>query len=166
MVPTAPLMSGFKLYLRGDDVIGTGMKKRRGVGEVVAVIMLMAVIATASILALGASSKQMMGNQKTVADALHDKGAQIQELLSVLQQKVQPSKIRLEVFNYGLKDIVLQAVLVDGKNTTYLLYDGNGKTFVNNTIPQRKIMILETNDAGGSVQLITNTQNLIDIKIT
>lgn len=141
------------------------MKKRRGVGEVVAVIILMAVIATMSILALGASSRQTLDSEKTVADALHDKGAQIQELLSVIQQDVQLGKIRLEVFNYGLKDIVLEAVLVDGKKTTYLLYDSNGHAFTNNTIPQRKIMVLETDDVGRSVQLITNTQNLIELKI-
>lgn len=142
-----------------------GVKKRRGVGEVVAAIMLMAVIATASILALGASSKQMLDSEKTVADALHDKGAQIQELLSVIQQDIQSDRIRLEVFNYGLKDIVLEAVLVDGKKTTYLLHDGNGQAFANNTIPQRKIMVLETDGVGGSVQLITDTQNLIELKI-
>ncbi|MEW6043991.1 MAG: hypothetical protein AB1608_06975 [Thermoproteota archaeon] len=141
------------------------MKKRRGVGEVVAVIMLMAVIATTSMLALGASSKQTLDSEKTVAGALNDKGAQIQELLSVIQQNVQPTKIRLEVFNYGLKDIVLEAVLVDGKKTTYLLSDSYGQAFANNTIPQRKIMVLEANTVGGSVQLITDTQNLIDIKI-
>ncbi|HWP78350.1 MAG: hypothetical protein AB1299_02800 [Thermoproteota archaeon] len=142
-----------------------GMKKRRGVGEVVAVIILMAVIATTSILALGASSKQTLDSEKTVADALHDKGAQIQELLSVIQQDVQPDRIRLEVLNYGLKDIVLEVVLVDGKKTTYLLHDNNGQAFANNTIPQGKIMVLEIGGVGGSVQLITDTQNLIELKI-
>lgn len=141
------------------------MKKRRGVGEVVAVIILMAVIATTSILALGASSKQTLDGEKTVADALHDKGAQIQELLSVIQQNIHPDKIKLEVFNYGLKDIVIEAVLVDGKKTTYVLHDSYGQAFTNNTIPQRKIMVLEANGVGGSVQLITDTQNLIEIKI-
>jgi hypothetical protein len=142
-----------------------GMKKRRGVGEVVAVIILMAVIATTSILALGASSKQTLDSEKTVADALHDKGAQIQELLSVIQQDVQPDRIRLEVLNYGLKDMVLEVVLVDGKKTTYLLHDNNGQAFANNTIPQGKIMVLEIGGVGGSVQLITDTQNLIELKI-
>lgn len=134
-------------------------------GEVVAVVMLMAVIATTSILALGASTKQTLDSEKTVADALYDRGAQIQELLSVIQQNIKPDKIILEVFNYGPKDIVLETVLVDGKKTTYLLRDSYGYSFVNNTIPQRKIMMLETNTVGGSVQLITDTQNLIDIKI-
>ncbi|MFN3654206.1 MAG: hypothetical protein ACK4TO_02635 [Candidatus Nitrosotenuis sp.] len=130
-----------------------------------AIIVLMGVIATTSILALGASSKQMLDSEKTVADALHEKGAQIQELLSVIQQNVQPDKIKLEIFNYGLKDIVLKAVLVDGKKTMYLLHDSNGQVFANNTIPQRKIMVLETYGIGDSVQLITDTQNLIELKI-
>lgn len=141
------------------------LKKRRGVGEVVAVVLLMAVIATASVLALGAASRQTLDAERTVADAIHDKGSQIQELLSVLQQDTQSDKIRLEIFNYGLRDIVLEAVLVDGKKTDYLLHDGNGQAFANNTVPQRKIMVLETNGVGDSVQLITSTKNLIDIKI-
>jgi hypothetical protein len=142
----------------------TNVKKRRGVGEVVAVIMLMTVITTTSLVALGASSKHMLQSEKTVADALHDKGVQIQELLSVIQQNTHLGKIRLEIFNYGLKEIVLEKVLVDGRETTFALLDDYGRTFPNNTIPQRKIMVLEANAVGTSVQLITDTQNLIDIK--
>lgn len=142
------------------------MRNRRGVSEVIATILLMAVIATVSFLALNNSSKQTMENEKTVTEALYEKSTQIQELLSVIGHKTNSGKIQLELFNYGLKEIILDGVFVDGKEASFVLSDGSGVVFVNNTFAQKKIMMLETNMTGRSVQLLTNTKNLIDIKIT
>ena len=141
------------------------MQKRRAISEVVAAMLMLAVIATASFLAVSGSSKQTLENEKTVAEALHEKSTQIQELVSVISQKVQPNKIILEIINYGLKEITIQKVLVDGNESTFAIKNDQGALFTNNTIPKKTILVLEANMMGKSIQLITTTGNLINIKI-
>ena len=141
------------------------MKKRRGTSEVVAAMLMLTVIATASFLAVSSSSKQTLENEKTIAEALHEKNTQIQELVGVISQKVHPNKIILEIINYGLKEITIQKVLIDGNESTFIIKNDHGTLFTNNTIPKKTILVLEANMVGKSIQLITTTGNLINIKI-
>ena len=137
--------------------------QRRAVSEVVSSIVLIAVIAAASFLATGTSTKQTIGNERTVSEALQQKGMQIQELVSVIDCKTNPDKIILEMVNYGVKTITIDRVLVDGAESGFAIKH-KGLTLQNNTIPKKAIFVLETNMTGGSVQLITGTGNLINIK--
>ncbi len=141
------------------------MQKRHAISEVVAAMLMLAVIATASFLAVNGSSKQTLENEKTVAEALHEKSTQVQELISVISKKVQPSKMVLEIINYGLKEITIQKVLVDGNESTFAIMNDHGMLFTNNTIPKKTILVLEADMIGKSIQLITTTGNLINIKI-
>ena len=138
--------------------------QRRGISEVVASILLITVIATTSVLATNASSKQIAENEKTVTEALHEKSTQIQELISVISIKTNSNKIILEVLNYGIKEIIIDKVLVDGRESAFILKDGN-LIITHNTIPKKKILVLETNMTGRSIQLITDTENLFNIKL-
>lgn len=148
-------------FLKSNAVIVWVAK--RGISEVVASILLIAVITTASFLAVTASSKQIMESKTTVSEALHEKGAQIQELVSVITSKADSSKISLEMLNYGMMEITVDDVLVDGKKSAFTIKE-NGAALPN-TIPKKKLVVLETNATGNSVQLITGTGNLIEIKI-
>jgi flagellin-like protein len=136
---------------------------RRGISEVIASILLVATIAVASLLAATTSSKQITESEKTIEEELSNKAAQIQELLGVISAKTASDKISLEIINYGLKEIVLESVLVDGKESGFALKDDD-IIITNNTIPKKRILVLETNTTGNSVQLITDTGNLINIK--
>ncbi|MFY9301236.1 MAG: hypothetical protein WAO91_08615 [Candidatus Nitrosotenuis sp.] len=136
---------------------------KRGISEIVASILLIAVIATASFLAVTVSSKQIMESKTTVSEALHEKGVQIQELVSVITSKADSKKISLELLNYGMKEIIVDDVFVDGKKSAFVLKE-NGMA-LSDTIPKKKIVVLETNTTGNSVQLVTGTGNLIGIKI-
>jgi flagellin-like protein len=136
---------------------------KRGISEVVASILLIAVISTASFLAVTASSKQILEKKTTVSEALHEKGTQIQELVSVITSKADSGKISFELLNYGIKEITVDDVLVDGKKSAFTIKE-NGKN-TSNIIPKKKIIVLETNTTGNSIQLVTGTGNLIGIKI-
>ncbi len=136
---------------------------RRGISEVVASILLVAVVAVASFLAVNTSTKQIAENEKTVEETLSEKGMQIQELLSVISSREVPSKIIIEMINYGIKDIVLDSVHVDGRKSAFILKNGD-VIITNKIIPKKEILILETNTTGSSVQLITDTGNIINIK--
>lgn len=140
------------------------MVKRRAISEVVAATLLIAVIATASFLALNGASKKTIENQNSVADALEFKGSQIQELLSIISKKSVGNTITVELLNYGLKDITITAVLVDGTSSSYALVNSDGANQADKII-RNKILTLQIPKSGQSVQIITNTKNILKISI-
>lgn len=140
------------------------MAKRRAIGEVIATILLIAVVATASFLALNGASKKITESQYSVADALELKGMQIQELLSIISKKSVGNTITVELLNYGLKDIIITEVLVDGDRAPYALVDSSGSN-LDGKIIRSKILELQIQKGGQTVQIITDTKNILKITI-
>jgi hypothetical protein len=104
----------------------------------------MAVVASVSVLAVNTSAKQITENERTVRDALSEKTAQIQELVSVISSKASTNKLTLEMINYGMREIVIEDVLVDGQRSDFVLKN-TGVIIANKTIPKKQIILLETN---------------------
>lgn len=148
-----------QIQLLQDD-----MAKRRAVSEVVAVTLLIAVIATASFLALNGASKKTIEKQHSVADTLEFKGSQIQELLSIISKKSVGNTTTIELLNYGLKNITVTEVLIDGIGSSYTLVDSSGANQANKII-RKEILILQIPKSGQTIQIITNTKNILRISI-
>lgn len=140
------------------------MAKRRAIGEVIAVTLLIAVVATASFLALNGASKKTIEAQHSVADALELKRMQIQELLTIISKKSVGNTITVELLNYGLKDIIITEILVDGDIAPYVLVDSNGANLADKII-RNKILVLQVQKGGQTVQIITDTKNILKITI-
>jgi hypothetical protein len=140
------------------------MAKSRAISEVMATILLIGVVATASFLALNGASKKTIEAQHSVADALELKGRQIQELLSVISKKSTGNTITIEFLNYGLKDIIITDVLVDGIGASYTLVDSSGANLADKII-RNKILTLQVQKRGQTVQIITDTKNIFKITI-
>ena len=146
------------------QLLQDNMAKRRAISEVIAVILLIAVIATASFLALNGASKKTIEKQHSVADTLEFKGSQIQELLSIISKKSVGNTTTVELLNYGLKDITITEVLVDGIDSLYTLVDSSGTNQANKII-RKEIFILQIPKSGQTIQIITNTKNILRISI-
>jgi len=140
------------------------MAKRRAISEVIATTLLIAIVATASFLALNGASKKTIETQHSVADALELKGSQIQELLSIISKKSVGNTITVELLNYGLKDIIITEILVDGTAASYALVDSSGTNLVDKII-RNKILTLQVQKNGQTIQIITNTKNMHKIMI-
>ena len=140
------------------------MTRRRAISEVVAATLLIAVIAASSFLALNNASKKIIENQHSVYDALESKGSQIQEVISIISKKSVGNAITVELLNYGLKDITVTEVLVDGTGSPYTLVDSSG-TSQDIKIIRNKILALKIPKSGQTVQINTNTKNMFKITI-
>lgn len=140
------------------------MVRKRAVSEVVAATILLAVIAASSFLALNNTSKKIMESRNSIHDALELKGSQIQEAISIISKKSTGNAITVELLNYGSKDIVITEVLVDGTISPYILADSSGAN-QDNKIIRSKILSLQIPKSGQTVQIITNTKNMLKITI-
>lgn len=139
--------------------------QRRGISEAVSVVMLLAVIATASYFALNGSVKKITELESSVADSIKLKGAQVQELLSVISVERTLVGTSLELINYGPKEITIDRVFVDGELSPFTLLDSAENIFVNNTMPQREIMLLQVSGTGQSVQILTDSKNIFQFTV-
>ena len=146
------------------QLLQDNMVKRRAVSEVIAVILLIAVIATASFLALNGASKKTIEKQHSVEDMLESKSSQIQEMLSIISKKSIGNITTVELLNYGLKNITITEVLVDGVGSSYTLVDSSGKN-QDNKIIRKEILTLQIPKGSQTIQIITNTKNMLRISI-
>lgn len=135
--------------------------QKRGISEAVSVMMLLAVIAIASYFALNGSSKTTIELERSVVDAIEQKGSQTQELVSIIFVEKNLDGISLELINYGQKKITIDKVFVDGAPSPFILLDSAENVFFNNTLPQREIMQLHVGSVGNSVQILTDSKNIL-----
>jgi hypothetical protein len=136
--------------------------KRCGVSEAVSAVLLLAVIAAASYFALNWSAKNTIANEKSVTDAIELKGHQLQELVSVISAAASSGNTTVELLNYGTDDIVIDKVFIDGTLVSFSLYDSDGNNA--NTLVPREIMTLQLVGLGQSIQIITGSKNIIEVK--
>jgi hypothetical protein len=137
---------------------------RRGISEAVTAVLLLAVIATVSYFALGGSVKRTIDNERTITDAISLKGFQVQELISIISTKITDTTT-FELINYGPNDIIIDKVFLDGNSLPFTVSDSNGDVFLNNTISPKEIMVLQVDGVGNSIQLITDSKNMISIPL-
>lgn len=155
----ALIINGQTLLWLEDNVI-----KRRAISEVVATILLIAIITTVSFLTLNGTLKKTIENQNSVSDALELKSGQIKELLSIISKKSIENTIVIELLNYGPKDIIIIQVLVDGTSSSYVLTNSDGAD-QSDKIIRNKILTLKIPKSGQTIQIITDTKNMLKISI-
>jgi hypothetical protein len=135
--------------------------RRRAISEAVSAVLLLAVIATASYFALSSSTKTTLEDERTITETIRLKGSQVQELLSVISTNSLPDNVTVEILNYGTREIVIERVFADGVSLPFTVSDSDGNVFANNTVPPRKIIMLQLSGVGNSIQILTGSKNLI-----
>jgi len=138
---------------------------RRGSSEAVSVMILAIVISTSSYYALNNSSQSITDNQRSAIDMMNLKNAQTQELISIISRDVSQETITLEMVNFGTKTIVIDSVFVDAIQYAFVLSNSTGYVFDNNVMPVREIVVLKVFGTGQSIQIITDSKNMIDLPL-
>jgi hypothetical protein len=132
---------------------------------VVSAVLLLAVVAAVSYLALSGSTQRTVDTQRSVADLIEQKGSQVQELLSVISRDTSANKVTLEIMNYGIKSIIIDKVFLDGTQSPFSLLDSDGSVFFNQTVPPKQIMMLQLSGHGQSIQIVTSSKNVISLPL-
>lgn len=128
-------------------------------------VLLLAVVAAVSYLALSGSTQRTVDTQRSVADLIEQKGSQVQELLSVISRDTSANKVTLEIMNYGIKSIIIDKVFLDGTQSPFSLLDSDGSVFFNQTVPPKQIMMLQLSGHGQSIQIVTSSKNVISLPL-
>lgn len=93
------------------------MKKRSGLSEILSAIIIIAVVVAGLGLYVGLSEQRILGETITVKEAMEKKGDQHSELIELLDMiwlQSDPNILEVFLFNYGLKNITISNVIVNG----------------------------------------------------
>lgn len=137
------------------------MKKRKAVGEVIAVALLLVVTAAVMTVVISYSNDQIFSERQTASEAIEKSTKRVAELVSLIGISTNSESISVELLNYGKETITLQKVMVDGIDTTFSIqkYDG---TIVGTTLPVRELVTIHIPKTGKTVQILTTAGNLFD----
>jgi flagellin-like protein len=149
------------------------MRKRRGISEIVSALVVVAVTVSGLGLYVVLSEQRILGDVKSVHDAIQTSEDQIKELVEFIDMFREDDEVRVFVHNYGFKNVTISSVFVNGtKNATdnVTLKDLNG--LKSDSIPVGKtaeivLNFTDDDDIPGIVKNIvirTDSNKLIEIR--
>lgn len=154
------------------------MKCRRGVSEIVSAMIIIAVVVSGLGLYVGLSQQRILGETQSVQDTMKSAEDQLTELVEQIGMLKNSSKIHIFVYNYGLKNITISNVFVNGtinmadsQDATYYVRSLTGAN-LSKIIPSEKaseIILNFTNDSNPpqhihNIVIRTNSDKLIEIR--
>ncbi len=149
------------------------MRKRRGISEIVSALVVVAVTVSGLGLYVALSEQRILGDVKSVHDAIQTSEDQIKELVEFIDMFREVDEVRVFVHNYGFKNVTISNVFVNGtKDATndLILKDLNGIKI--NSIPVGKTAEIFLNFTGDddipktvkNIVIRTDSNKLIEIR--
>ncbi len=137
------------------------MKKRKAVGEVIAVALLLVVTAAVMTVVISYSNDQIFSERQTASEAIEKSRKRVQELVSLIGISANSGSMSVELLNYGKEIITVEKVMVDGTPTPFSIQKSDG-TPVGTTLPVKELVNLQMPTTGKTVQILTTAGNLFD----
>lgn len=106
------------------------MKSRRGISEIVSAMIVIAVVISGLGIYVALSQQRILGESQSVKDAMKSSENQLAEIIEPLVMLKNGTEVSLFVYNYGLKEVTVTEVYVNGTNKMSSL----GSTIVRNMI--------------------------------
>lgn len=137
------------------------MKKRKAVGEVIAVALLLVVTAAVMTVVISYSNDQIFSERQTASEAIEKSRKRVAELVSLIGISTNSGSMSVELLNYGKEIITVEKVMVDGMVSTFSIQKSDG-TSVGFTLPVKELVTIQIPKTGKTVQIITKSGNLFD----
>lgn len=120
------------------------MKSRKGLSEIISAIIVIAVVVAGLGVYVGLSEQRILGETSSVKDVILKKNNQVSEMIKFIDMFKETDTVSVFVHNYGLKNITINNVIINGTqnignlpNGIVFVRDMAGNTIWpnNNTIP-------------------------------
>jgi hypothetical protein len=145
---------------------------RRAISEIISTIIIISVVASGLGIYTGLSQQRILGDTLSVKEAIEQRDEQISELIQIIgmyRHETQPDVIQVFVHNYGLKNITIQDIFVNGtlqmstgiSNPVYVRdLQETVITPKNKTLPQGKTSEIILNFTG-NISLTDGIKNIV-----
>jgi flagellin-like protein len=139
------------------------MMKRKAISEIYSAALMFAVTLAIAGLVIAASTNQFGKQQQSALQMLTSSQNKMSESVSFIAGRNTPGGSEVEVVNYGMTNLQIDSIMVDGTKTSYTISYINGTT--TQSLPVREPIVIDADRPGSKMQLVTSNGSIFEFSL-
>lgn len=137
--------------------------KRKAISEIYSVALMFAVTLAIAGLVIAASTNQFGRQQQSASQMLTSSQNKMSESISFIAGRNTPAGSEVEAVNYGLTNIRIYDIMVDGTKASYTISYINGTRV--SYLPVREPIVIDADRSGSKMQLVTSNNSIFEFQL-
>lgn len=114
-------------------------------------------------LVIAASTNQFGKQQQSASQMLTSSQNKMSESVSYIAGRNTSAGSEVEVVNYGMTNLQIDSIMVDGVKTSYEMSYINGT--ITQSLPVREPIVIDANKSGTKMQLVTSNGSIFEFSL-
>lgn len=114
-------------------------------------------------LVIAASTNQFGKQQQSASQMLTSSQNKMSESVSFIAGRNTPGGSEVEVVNYGMTNLQIDSIMVDGIKVPYTISYINGTT--TQSLPVREPIVIDADRSGSKMQLVTSNGSIFEFSL-
>ncbi|MGI0087873.1 MAG: hypothetical protein ACREBI_07910 [Nitrosotalea sp.] len=137
--------------------------KRRAISEIYSAALMFAVTLAIAGLVIAASTNQFGKQQQSASQMLTSSENKMSESVSFIAGRNAPAGSEVEIVNYGMTNLQVDDIMVDGTKTSYTISYINGTR--TQSLPVREPVVIDADRQGSKMQLVTSNNSIFEFPL-
>ncbi|MGB6463105.1 MAG: hypothetical protein WBF38_02625 [Nitrosotalea sp.] len=137
--------------------------KRKAISEIYSAALMFAVTLAIAGLVIAASTNQFGKQQQSASQMLTSSQNKMSESVSFIAGRNTPGGSEVEVVNYGMTNLQIDSIMVDGIKVPYTISYINGTT--TQSLPVREPIVIDADRSGSKMQLVTSNGSIFEFSL-
>ncbi len=139
------------------------MMNRKAISEIYSAALMFAVTLAIAGLVIAASTNQFGRQQQGASQMLTSSENKMSESVSFIAGRNTPAGSEVEIVNYGLTNLQIDAIMVDGTKASYEMSYINGTRA--QSLPVREPVVIDADRQGSKMQLVTSSNSIFEFPL-
>ncbi|MGI0061390.1 MAG: hypothetical protein ACREBA_02940 [Nitrosotalea sp.] len=136
---------------------------RKAISEIYSAALMFAVTLAIAGLVIAASTNQFGRQQQGASQMLTSSENKMSESVSFIAGRNTPAGSEVEIVNYGLTNLQIDAIMVDGTKASYEMSYINGTRA--QSLPVREPVVIDADRQGSKMQLVTSSNSIFEFPL-
>ena len=137
--------------------------ERKAISEIYSAALMFAITLAIAGLIIAASTNQFGNQQKSASQMLTSSENKMSESISFIAGRNTPAGSEVEVVNYGLTNLQIDKIMIDGTKASYNISDINGTPV--QSLPAREPIVIDADRSGSKMQLATSNGSIFEFTL-
>jgi|SRR5579864_7311971 len=137
--------------------------KRKAISEIYSAALMFTITLAIAGLIIAASTNQFGNQQKSASQMLTTSENKMSESISFIAGRNTPAGSEVEVVNYGLTNLQIDKIMIDGTKASYNISYINGTPV--QSLPAREPIVIDADRSGSKMQLVTSNGSIFEFTL-
>ncbi len=137
--------------------------KRKAISEIYSAALMFAVTLAIAGLVIAASTNQFGRQQQSASQMLTSSENKMSESVSFIAGRNTPAGSEVEIVNYGMTNLQIDSIMVDGTKASYTISYINGTRA--QSLPVREPVVIDADRQGSKMQLVTSNNSIFEFPL-